>query len=368
MIRRSWVAVGLVLTLLLAFPVSADDGRGAYVPDRIKDQLQQVKEQIAEAQKAGRATEVRRLVAKAKKIAQEGEQRARRVQQLITEKKIKDDLDMLLLYRSHKEPIVHEIMQYLEALNLINGLNLTDAQMKKMLAILRKKRKLLRDDDWQKVIRGYLVVKEGLENDPTLDQATEDTFFLSEPLFMQLTAEDEKRPKIIESLRKDVEKVLTDSQKEVIRTFVPCHIPPREMRDPVRVGQAGVTSEAVRGLWDARNVPEDELDEWFEGVVMPFIRGKIESYNQHEEYAGTLSERSERKRLMKLIKKVRAMSDVEFQMKKKELAAQVQLGPDPPMPAVDKDELKRRIEHFLLDERFIPLYEKRLAKVATQTK
>jgi hypothetical protein len=120
---------------------------------------------------------------------------------------------------------------------------------------------------------------------------------------------------------KKVAAILTDNQKEVVGKFSCCLVPPKSLSDPVRVGQADVAEWQVEMLEKARKCPDRlwpmarkrTLDELEKGAV-------IADPGMTEE-----KKKKERKRVGDLLDKARALSDVDFEMEKEELASQIKV-------------------------------------------
>jgi hypothetical protein len=120
---------------------------------------------------------------------------------------------------------------------------------------------------------------------------------------------------------KKVAAILTDNQKEVVGSFSCCLVPPKSLSDPVRVGQADVAEWQVEMLEKSRKCPDRlwpvakkrALNELEKGAV-------IADPGITEE-----KKKKERKRVGDLLDKARALSDVDFEMEKEELASQIKV-------------------------------------------
>jgi hypothetical protein len=112
------------------------------------------------------------------------------------------------------------------------------------------------------------------------------------------------------------ESVLRQGQRDVLRDYKPCLIPPKNLKDPVRVGQANDTDHLARWLERAREQGEFGVSRMIDRLV----EGEIE-------HLGPLSdrERAERKRLLaQTVRRAEGMSDVEFALNRDELAEAIQ--------------------------------------------
>jgi hypothetical protein len=213
----------LAISFLLFYSllsVFADERGKDCLPDHIKASIENLNRLAGEAEQVGLKEEAAEFRAQAKKLFETEVKKVKLARRLIAGKDLKDDMDVLLLNRCIKEHIVGDLLPYLETVNLVNGLNLTKDQLQTILKCQRKKLELSHDRQWREVLKGYLLVKDGLEKDSRMSKQTKDLFFYTEPLHMELMAEDNKAlRKELPKLTSKVEECLTDAQKEVIRTF-----------------------------------------------------------------------------------------------------------------------------------------------------
>ncbi|MBU0617143.1 MAG: hypothetical protein KKI02_05460, partial [Planctomycetes bacterium] len=117
------------------------------------------------------------------------------------------------------------------------------------------------------------------------------------------------------ALEREVEQVLNTGQREVLAEYKACLIPPKNLKDPVRVGQASDNSRYEQWLERARKLSRKEL------------AGQIDQALEREaENLGELSRSERQKRVALLRKTVRqaaGMSDTEFELSKAELAERI---------------------------------------------
>ena len=117
------------------------------------------------------------------------------------------------------------------------------------------------------------------------------------------------------AFERSVEGVLNAGQREVLAEFKPCLLPPKNLKDPVRIGQANDHSHAERWLERARKASDDRLAK--------LVTQTLEREAQH---FGELSPAQRRQREASLLATAReaaAMSDVDFEINKAELAERV---------------------------------------------
>ncbi|MHC4605783.1 MAG: hypothetical protein ACYTAF_02475 [Planctomycetota bacterium] len=357
---RTYLAAALIL-FAVSTTIAQDDPCKPQVPDRVKGEIRHLEDEARDAETQGETKRASELRAQAKKLAEEEQARDKRLGEILAAKDLRAEAGVLLLHRTDKERLTHEFFSYMFGLNLINGLQLTDDQMKKILASLREKRKALRDEDWNTALRGFLAVKDMLEKDRRTSKDAIVLFLKSEGLFMELSAQpDGAREKALAKLTAGIEAFLSDGQKEIIRTYIPCHLPYEDLDNPERVGQADAATHGIRILEDARGIPAREFLGWFDHVLMPFIEQRVEMLRKNPQPGFEADVGAERTRILKLLYRARSKPDVEFELTKKDLAKELHLEVDPPQPELGPEAIPERIRAFLLDTRFIPLFERRL--------
>ena len=118
----------------------------------------------------------------------------------------------------------------------------------------------------------------------------------------------------------DVDVLLTDSQKDIIQNFACCLLPPGDLADPVRAGQAEAPDRVMKALRFCRSCPAERWP-----ILKERLVGKIVQGRQARSPGVTAAELETcRRNSEKLLQTVRDMSDTEFEMKKEHLAAQFQ--------------------------------------------
>ena len=145
--------------------------------------------------------------------------------------------------------------------------------------------------------------------------------------------------------------------------YNPCLVPPKNLKDPVRVGQAHDTNRQVKVLERFRSVPTEEFAKNKETILDRVL-------DKAEEHGGrfTMEERAaHRLRLVAVMDEARALSEVDFELRKEDLAVQL-MGLDKSetlktelAKLVGDDEiLKNKIIAHLLHPRIHALLETRL--------
>ena len=121
----------------------------------------------------------------------------------------------------------------------------------------------------------------------------------------------------VAQLAPDVDKLLSDPQKDVVHTFSCCLVPPKGLSDPVRAGQAAGGEKEIQALRWARGIPAERWPNALESMLQTLDRNVA---GQHP--GATEAERAEtRKRVAEVYEKARAMSETDFEMEKDRLAA-----------------------------------------------
>jgi hypothetical protein len=162
--------------------------------------------------------------------------------------------------------------------------------------------------------------------------------------------------------------VLSPEQGEVIRTYESCLIPPKDLRDPVRAGQANDTGALERMLDHLRRLPLDDGDPY---VVADRFLSHVESHD------GKFPA-DERSCVLNLVLGVayeaQALDEIAYVAQRSELASR--LAPVRRLPTL-KEKLegivgadvviKRKIAAFLLDPRMETLAKDRIRRLKNGT-
>lgn len=173
-----------------------------------------------------------------------------------------------------------------------------------------------------------------------------------------------RRPYTLFDLEQEVLRTLSDSQKRVLADYQPCLIPPKNLKDPVRVGQANDASPGVRLLERARRVPPGRTERLVDAVLQREQK-HLGSYSS-EEY------QARRSALLEAIDAVRQMDEVEFALNKEQLAADLQPPDRKRHLQARVDELSAaahvpgRAAHFLLQPDIIDVLRVRIAQLRQQ--
>jgi hypothetical protein len=246
----------------------------------------------------------------------------------------------------------------ISTLNLINGLYLTNPQIEKYLAILKELKNTQNEyqsnlDSYSSEIeKQYEKLLSEVSDGKGITKETEKS--ASEIHKKEKELKEEYMAKIC-SLEERIIPILTENQLCIIDDFKPCLIPPKNLKDPSRVGQArGDASATVNHLERLRKIPEKK----FENAKRRFIDEYIGKYEEKISILNPEEKDQEIKRVNSLINYAIALSDVDFEMKKEDIAKDLTLDKIT-KTSKRKNELGR-IGRFLLDADLISVLEKRL--------
>ncbi|MHC4944664.1 MAG: hypothetical protein ACYTG7_16730 [Planctomycetota bacterium] len=268
---------------------------------------------------------------------------------------------------------VKELQEDITLLNLINGMHFTKKQIREILTQARKLEPDLaplveREDeaDLDEEIRVLQSMRSDMIKKGDISSAKKSRYRELNKKKYQKKKIWKLTPKLKEKVEKsafNVVEMLSPAQQEVLMEFKPCLIPPKNLKNPVRVGQARDSGPMKKFLEGIRDLPEIIYVNAIDEIVAEAVQGA-------ERHVGAMPEREREEFIEKLldaIEHVRNMSDVEFALNKETLAEE--LAP------VDRAELIReclaemgvpryqvqgKVVQFLLVPRAVPLLERRL--------
>jgi hypothetical protein len=275
---------------------------------------------------------------------------------------------------------IKETQDAISSLNLINGLYLTKEQqtsllkLNKDMLVLRKD--MLDDTEIQKVkaeseqalaeLRDYLV-----GNPEKEDSAIQNKAAKAEKAYSDLSkARTNKLNAEYTRIVKEAADIFTPQQMQVINTFNSCLIPPKELRDPVRAGQAKPDSPHVAALTSLRKIKDQQK---FDAEVEKQASKHIEHTVKYKFKMSDDEIKARKAEIAAVAKEARDMSDTDFELKKNDLSKKVdgenkmeklqgeinKINPhyNPDVAELNKSKMKR----FLLKpEIIVPILEKRV--------
>ncbi|MCX7703303.1 MAG: hypothetical protein N2234_04280 [Planctomycetota bacterium] len=229
----------------------------------------------------------------------------------------KEDLLVELFKMAAEQEFIREKTSFI---NLINGLNLSKEQMSEILKVNEEFRAEV-ERRYDELKEKFKQAKECFERWIEIIKKGE----LPEKEMKETQMADSEMVKIghwVQSLQQKygehLDKVFTDAQRAVIDDFNPCIVPPQNLRDPIRVGQAsGANPELINGLRFIRSLNGKPFQQRIviESAVQRAVKFETELAHLTEE-----EQKVEAERIRKLIEKACDMSDVDFELNKDKLA------------------------------------------------
>ncbi len=256
-----------------------------------------------------------------------------------------------------------ELRRDIALLNLLNGLHLTEKQESALLQDARNAQDIT-DSYKRQFAQLFPGAEKNLEE--LKSQILQGETAPGNPVDVRAARANDAIKRLHKSyihdlalIEKQVSAMLTDGQKKIVADFKPCLIPPKDLRNPTRAGQASDPSNIERMLRKARAMSDEIYNRRFNIV---FDR----QLARHEDEFGPLTEEmrnEEKERIRSVFDEARAMSDLDFELNKQDLAsridARVKQGRTDNTPLLSYGERRGKISRFLLDERIIPLLEQR---------
>ncbi|MBI3039108.1 hypothetical protein HYY75_08685 [bacterium] len=220
---------------------------------------------------------------------------------------------------------LEEIRAEISLLNLLRGLYLSKDQAKKVIEIANRAQ-AFRDETKQLLERDYENVKEdftGLRDSLFQPVGKEKPFQNKASVLNDRIKEArEVTQEKIAGLEDEARLVLSSAQLEIIDGFKPCLVPPKDLSNPVRVGQASAEGGKLEKLVELiHSTPETVWKERGDSLL-----AKVANHIEAESGEMTPDMKSDIKaRLSKTAGKIRQASDVDFVLKKNTLESEMLL-------------------------------------------
>lgn len=259
--------------------------------------------------------------------------------------------------------------------NLINGLNLTADQQKKILDLNYKIKKLqdaensdpkakkLKADaeTAMKELNEYLAKNPEQENKEIQDKAAKANHARKE-----YWAERAKKLKTeLARYSSELTSTLTKEQMQVVSTFKPCLVPPKDMRDPVRAGQASHGEQGEKALSRLREMKDPaKIKEAINKSADRIIQMTDERIYQMND----AQKAAKKEELVKILTQAQKMSATDFELKKSEILTS--LRPEKgskktPEKVADEFSDNKAVKFLLEPDIVIPVLEKRIQSGTT---
>jgi hypothetical protein len=250
---------------------------------------------------------------------------------------------------------LEEIRAKIQILNLLNGLELRYDQMRLVLDAARKAQKVeerAKASVSEKEARLAAVLKEILAN------AEAGSVVVPPEIKQRLHAINQEMDKVKDSshdeigrLARTVRDALAPHQIVILNDYKACIVPPAAKG---RVGQADDASGFARLLARVHDMPAARYER-----KRAEIAAREADKAASKTPPGTILDKNAlQAKLLSAMDEVRAVPDVEFGVKKDEIAKRIEARLHPSKPPVN---IGVKIDRFLLRPEIIPLLEKRLA-------
>jgi hypothetical protein len=252
--------------------------------------------------------------------------------------------------RSEAEDVLEDI----RIINLLNNLDLRDEQME---AIIKgaEEVKAIRDESRNKIYLRSSDMKAACEE--IKGQVAARKVILDEQTaknFREIKDEMEKMEKNvysrIDEVALRVEGSLEQFQLNALDSYKPCIVP---IVSKGRIGQADSGAGITKLFERVKELPEEKYEKRKEH----FVYNLLEAMKKKLPIGSQPDETNLRSKILVTLNKVRAMSDVDFQLKKEEIAEDFHNSMLP-----NKKEMPRKdkIKKLLLCENIIPILKERL--------
>ncbi|MCD4786286.1 MAG: hypothetical protein K8T10_20880 [Candidatus Eremiobacteraeota bacterium] len=230
---------------------------------------------------------------------------------------------------------IHRLMRDIKTINLINGLYLSNDQMKELLEVVREAKRLEEKIQTQdertnpETCKVFKKMKAELMRKNDVSEDLKRKFIRIERETHEKMSEHGKR---MNELIGKVKKILNENQMVILSEYEACLIPVRSIANPERIGQAGGDEHFMRILSQIRRIPESEYRN-----VKKFILADHEKMLKNH-FRDEKMRKEALERIELAMEQARSLNDEEFEMKKAEISAGVKL------------ELKRpdNLEEFLI--------------------
>jgi len=146
---------------------------------------------------------------------------------------------------------LRQTQSLISSINLLNGLHLSGEQVQRLLEINREAEMLRQQflaDNAGRLAEAERHYKALVDNFSRDRQAPEETERTAQQLKRELEEAEEAYRERLAQFGDEIEQMLTYGQREILATFKPCLIPPRDLREPSRAGQASPSGRGEKIL------------------------------------------------------------------------------------------------------------------------
>lgn len=212
-----------------------------------------------------------------------------------------------------------QLRQKASLINLINGLHLTQEQMKNIVQINQdfKSDLLERYEEGIRILKNANSVFENWIEHIKGNELPEDIMKTTQKADAQMKQLALFTQRLQFKHANRLDNVFTDAQRTIIDEFSPCIVPPQDLRDPVRAGQA--QSAHPRLVEHMRFLRSLDRGSHRQRVAKErSVERAIEIMNRTAHLTASELEK-ETKRIRELIGRLISMSDLDFELNKSEL-------------------------------------------------
>lgn len=219
-------------------------------------------------------------------------------------------------------PVVEleEIREEISLLNLLRGLYLSKKQVQK-ISDLARQAQTLRDaavgpflKEKERILKTFSGLRDSLYLAPGAEKEAQEQAKKLDHEMKETMGSVQDR---ISQMEEEIAGLLTDAQACIIDDFKPCLIPPKDLRNPVRVGQANDTPGALGKAADLIWAAPDALWKTRGTKILEALATRLEE--ESGAMSGTMKA-DVRRRIGEIAARIRKTSDVDYAVKRGDLA------------------------------------------------
>jgi len=250
---------------------------------------------------------------------------------------------------------VEQMSRLTRSLNLVNGLYLTDDQMRKLIPLQKKsgelEEKFLSDRDELNSLISEILPAVNRELSSNVD-LKEDTKKKLQERTEKLREREDKYKEDMTVLVNQAKKILNENQLVIAGRYKPCLVP--KVSKEGFIGQGG-DSNGLCDKLDRIRSASDEIYEKRKDRVLARIEEKLKREFSSEEVAKKMKE------IEHIIEQVRDMNDKDYEIKRDGLVEKLQeIGTKKIEETTDRQSLL--IGKFLLNPDLGPVFEEKISK------
>jgi len=220
---------------------------------------------------------------------------------------------------------LEEIREEISLLNLLRGLYLSKEQAKKIFEVTKKAQEIRENSikmfeaDKAGILSTFEHLRDALYEPIGKEKEAQGK---AQTLNERLKEAHGKLQDKIAELEDEVEEILSSAQASIVEDFQPCLIPPKSLKDPLRVGQANDAGGKLAKVAELIFAAPDDVWKERGNYLLDRIAQELEE-ETGEATAGMKT--SMRNQLSLIASKIRNCSEVDFNLKKKNLGDELLL-------------------------------------------